>query len=142
MASDQTRTDSQIVSPARRLSHIIIEDVMPSVDGGRYPAKRIAGEPCVVEADIFRDGHQVLRAAIKWRRKQDEAFDEAPMAALDNDRWRGEFIPTEHARYRSTVEGWTDLSAPSLGGFTRSLQAKMPIACSALSGGLLTPKET
>ena len=86
MASYQTRTDSQIVSPAPRLSHIIIEDVMPSVDGGRYPAKRIAGEPCVVEADIFRDGHQVLRAAIKWRRKQDEAS--------TRRRWR-------HARQRS-----------------------------------------
>src|SRR5260370_17225247 len=104
MASDQTRTDSQIVSPARRLSHIIIEDVMPSVDGGRYPAKRIAGEPCVVEADIFRDGHQVLRAAIKLRRKQDEAFNEARTAALDNNRWRCAFIPTHPARYLVPVQ--------------------------------------
>src|SRR5580692_354674 len=140
MASDQTRTDSQIVSPARRLSHIIIEDVMPSVDGGRYPAKRIAGEPCVVEADIFRDGHQVLRAAIKWRRKQDEAFDEAPMTALDNDRWRGEFIPTDNARYVFTIEAWTDLFASWLGDFTKKVKAAQPVASDVLEGIALVEK--
>src|SRR3981189_3744043 len=104
MSSYQTRTDSQPVSPPRRLSHIMIEEVTPSVDGGRYPAKRIAGEPCVVEADIFRDGHQVLRAAVKWRRKQDEAFAESPMLAVENDRWRGEFVPADNSRYVFTIE--------------------------------------
>ena len=37
------------------------------VDCGRYPVKRVMGEPCVVEADIFRDGDHVLHAVIKWR---------------------------------------------------------------------------
>ena len=113
---------------------------MPSVDGGRYPAKRIAGEPCVVEADIFRDGHQVLRAAIKWRRKQDEAFDEAPMAALDNDRWRGEFIPTDNTRYVFTIEAWTDLFASWLADFTKKVKAAQPVASDVLEGIALLEK--
>jgi starch synthase (maltosyl-transferring) len=140
MPSYQTRTDSQIVSPERRLNHIIIEDVTPSVEGGRYPAKRIAGESCVVEADIFRDGHQVLRAAIKWRRKQDEVFDEAPMAAFDNDRWRGEFCPTENARYVFTVEAWTDLFATWLADFTKKVKAARPVASDVLEGIALVEK--
>src|SRR5260370_36205292 len=107
MSSSQAQNDTALILPERRLSHIVIEDVTPSVDGGRYPAKRIVGEPCVVEADIFRDGHQVLRAAVKWRRKRDEVFDEAPMVALDNDRWRGDFCPAENARYVFTIEAWT-----------------------------------
>ncbi len=114
--------------------------MMPSVDGGRYPAKRIAGEPCVVEADIFRDGHQVLRAAIKWRRKQDEAFDEAPMAALDNDRWRGEFIPTDNTRYVFTIEAWTDLFASWLADFTKKVKAAQPVASDVLEGIALVEK--
>src|SRR6202035_988365 len=134
MSSYQTPTDSQIVSAGRRLSHIMIEEVTPSVNGGRYPAKRIAGEPCVVEADIFRDGHQVLRAAVKWRRKRDEVFDEAPMAALDNDRWRGEFIPTDNARYVFTIEAWTDLFASWLADFTKKVKAARPIASDILEG--------
>jgi starch synthase (maltosyl-transferring) len=140
MSSYQTRTDSQPGSPNRRLSHILIEDVTPSVDGGRYPAKRTAGEPCVVEADIFRDGHQVLRAAVKWRRKQDEVFDEAPMAALDNDRWRGEFIPTDNTRYVFTIEAWTDLFASWLADFTKKVKAARPVASDILEGTALVEK--
>ncbi len=140
MSSYQTLTDSQLVSPARRLSHIIIEEVTPSVDGGRYPAKRIAGEPCVVEADIFRDGHQVLRAAVKWRRKRDEVFDEAPMALFDNDRWRGEFIPTDNTRYVFTIEAWTDLFASWLADFTKKVKAARPVASDILEGIALVEK--
>src|SRR5580658_1400713 len=137
MPSYQAPTDSRLASSGRRLSHIIIEDVTPSVDGGRYLAKRIVGEPCVVEADIFRDGHQVLRAAVKWRRKQDEVFDEAQMVALDNDRWRGEFCPTENARYVFTIEAWTDLFASWLADFTKKVKASRPVASDLLEGAAL-----
>src|SRR5271168_1895684 len=141
MTSSGAQTDSQqMVSSGRRLSHIVIEDVTPSVDGGRYPAKRIAGEPCVVEADIFRDGPQVLRAAVKWRRKRDEVFDEAPMLALDNDRWRGEFLPADNARYVFTIEAWTDLFASWLADFTKKVKAAQPVASDVLEGIALVEK--
>src|SRR5260370_25217339 len=140
MSSSQLPTDSQPVSLARRLSHICIEEVTPSVDCGRYPAKRIAGEPCVVEADIFRDGHQVLRAAVKWRRKQDEVFEEAPMLLFDNDRWRGEFRPTDNTRYVFTIEAWTDLFASWLADFTKKVNAERPIASDVLEGIALVEK--
>jgi starch synthase (maltosyl-transferring) len=140
MSSSQPHSDSQAGSLPRRLSHICIEDVTPSVDCGRYPAKRIVGEPCVVEADIFRDGHQVLRAAVKWRRKQDEVFEEAPMLALDNDRWRGEFIPTENARYIFTIEAWTDLFASWLADFTKKVTASRPVQSDILEGIALVDK--
>jgi starch synthase (maltosyl-transferring) len=141
MPSYQAPTDFRLVSSGR-LNHIIIEDVTPAVDGGRYPAKRIAGESCVVEADIFRDGHQVLRAAVKWRRRQDEVFDEAPMLALDNDRWRGEFCPTDNARYVFTIEAWTDLFASWLADFARKVKAAQPVASDVLEGIALVEKMT
>jgi len=140
MSSSQAPIDSQMNLPERRLSHIVIEDVTPSVDCGRYPAKRIAGESCVVEADIFRDGHQVLRAAVKWRRKQDEVFDEAPMLLFDNDRWRGEFRPTDNTRYVFTIEAWTDLFASWLADFTKKVKAERPIASDVLEGIALVEK--
>ncbi len=116
------------------LSHIIIEGITPMVDCGRYPAKCIAGEPCVVEADIFRDGHQLLRAAVKWRRKDEEVFNEAPMAALDNDRWRGEFVPAENTRYVFTIEAWTDLYASWLADFAKKAGAGMDVSSDLLEG--------
>lgn len=116
------------------LSHIVIEAVTPLVDGGRYPAKCIVGEPCVVEADIFRDGHQLLRGAVKWRRKDAEVFDEAPMTALDNDRWRGQFVPTENARYVFTIEAWTDLFASWLSDFAKKVNARKDAASDLVEG--------
>ncbi|HEY2104395.1 MAG TPA: alpha-1,4-glucan--maltose-1-phosphate maltosyltransferase, partial [Candidatus Binataceae bacterium] len=119
------------------LSHIIIEGITPMVDGGRYPAKCVAGQPCVVEADIFRDGHQLLRAAVKWRRKDEEGFSEAPMAVLDNDRWRGEFVPAENARYVFTIEAWTDLYASWLADFAKKVGADKDVSSDLLEGIVL-----
>jgi starch synthase (maltosyl-transferring) len=122
------------------LGHLIIEDVAPAVDGGRYPAKRITGEPCAVEADIFRDGHQIIRAALKYRRKNDESFAEAPMLLVDNDRWRGEFIPVENTRYIYTVEAWTDLFASWLSDFRKKVVAGRDAASDLLEGIALIEK--
>ena len=45
----------------------VIENLQPLIDGGRYPIKRVVGEDLVVEADIFKDGHDVVAAVLKWR---------------------------------------------------------------------------
>ena len=47
---------------AAREARIHIEEVYPELDGGRYPVKRIVGELFEVWADMFRDGHDKLRA--------------------------------------------------------------------------------
>ncbi len=117
-----------------QVGHIIIEDVTPSIDGGRYPVKRVVGEPCVVEADIFREGHQLLRASVRWRRKEDESFFEAPMESIGNDRWRGQFIPNENTRYVYAVEAWTDVFGSWLADFVKKAQAGREIHSDLLEG--------
>ena len=47
-------------APAR----IVIQLPAPAVDGGRYPAKRVVGDTVGVSADVFRDGHDVLKAVV------------------------------------------------------------------------------
>ena len=63
-----------------------IEDIFPCIDGGRYPVKRIAGEAVEVWADIFRDGHDVLAAALLWRKEAETEWQRAPMRLHGNDR--------------------------------------------------------
>src|SRR5260370_37535321 len=92
----------------------------------------MGGEPCRVQADILRDGHQVIRTEVKWRRKQDEVFDEAPMLPLDNDRWRGEFRPTDNTRYVFTIEAWTDLFASWLADCTKKGNPRRPTPAEGL----------
>ncbi|MGH7854055.1 MAG: alpha-1,4-glucan--maltose-1-phosphate maltosyltransferase [Candidatus Binatia bacterium] len=87
---------------------VIIEGVAPEIDGGQFPVKRTRGETVTVEADIFVDGHEVISAALLFRREQDKEWREAPMAALVNDRWRGVFVADDIGRYLYTVTAWVD----------------------------------
>ena len=86
----------------------VIENLQPLVDGGRYPIKRVVGEDIVVEADIFKDGHDVVDAVLKWRIVGEPQWHETHMAHVDNDRWRGVCTVYENATYEYTVEAWTD----------------------------------
>ena len=49
---------------------VIIEAVSPLIEGGRYPVKRAVGEDVTVEADVFKDGHDVVSAVLKWRKQR------------------------------------------------------------------------
>ncbi|HET7264978.1 MAG TPA: alpha-1,4-glucan--maltose-1-phosphate maltosyltransferase [bacterium] len=87
---------------------VAIEALTPQVDCGRFPAKRIAGDTVVVECDAFADGHDVLAGVLRYRREGDRRWSEAPLALVDNDRWRGTFAASHAGRYRYTVEVWVD----------------------------------
>lgn len=87
---------------------IVIENVQPLADGGKFPVKCVAGDTFKVEADIFKDGHDVLAAAILYKKKDETLWEEAPMVFLENDRWKGSFVPEENTRYLYTIEAWVD----------------------------------
>src|ERR1035437_2193058 len=76
-----------------------IEDVYPLIDGGRFAVKRIVGERVEVWADIYRDGHDVVAAALVWRRERDREWRREPMTHQNNDRWGGSFVPDAPGRY-------------------------------------------
>ena len=73
---------------------VVIEGVTPEIDAGRFPIKRTIDEDVVVEADIFADGHDALRAVLRYRREEDRAWSETPMEPLLNDwpRLAGELL--------------------------------------------------
>jgi starch synthase (maltosyl-transferring) len=50
---------------------VIVEDLRPEIDGGRFPIKRAAGESVDVSARIFSDGHDVLVAVIRDRHQHE-----------------------------------------------------------------------
>jgi starch synthase (maltosyl-transferring) len=87
---------------------IVIEQVRPAVDDGRYPVKRIVGDTLTVTADIFKEGHDLLAARIRYRARGDAEWREAPLRPVDNDGWAGSFVLEANTRYAYTVEAWTD----------------------------------
>ncbi|MEO7933806.1 MAG: alpha-1,4-glucan--maltose-1-phosphate maltosyltransferase [Chthoniobacterales bacterium] len=88
---------------------VVIENVSPLLDGGLYPLKRLVGDDLTLSADIFRDGHDILTARLKWRKLGDANWFQTVMRPLVNDRWEGTCSFFENATYEVTIEAWTDL---------------------------------
>jgi starch synthase (maltosyl-transferring) len=57
---------------------VVIEGVTPSIDGGRFPIKRVCGEEVIVEADAFCDGHDALSCVLRYRQEGVVGWDEVP----------------------------------------------------------------
>src|SRR5438046_5461459 len=112
----------------RAFPSAIIENLEPLIDGGRYPVKRVVGEDLVVEADIFKDGHDVVAAVLKWRILGKQQWRETPMIFVDNDRWRGVSTLYDNAIHEYTIEAWTD----TFRGWQREFTAKFEAGVSAL----------
>jgi starch synthase (maltosyl-transferring) len=87
---------------------VVIRDVDPEVEFGRFPIKRIVGDEVIVEAAIFADGHDALSCFLRYRREDEGRWRETEMQALYNDRWRGAFKVEDLGRYRYTLIGWVD----------------------------------
>ena len=101
----------------------IIENLQPLVNGGRYPIKRVVGEDVVVEADIFKSGHDIVAAVLKWRVVGRPDWHETAMKLVENDRWRGVFSLYENGTYEYTIEAWTDAFAGWQHEFTAKFEA-------------------
>ena len=115
---------------------IIIESVTPSVDGGRFPAKRIIGDAVRVEADCFADGHDVVAAQLLWRQASDPGWTTTPMSALGNDRWRASFTVDAIGDWEYTVRAWVDPFLSWRHDFARRVDAE-DVRIAALSGATL-----
>jgi starch synthase (maltosyl-transferring) len=91
-----------------RLSLVIIEAIEPCIDAGRYPVKRVVGQDLRVSADVFKDGHDIIAAVLKWRVAGGALWLETPMIQGENDRWSAVCHFTKNANYEFTIEAWGD----------------------------------
>ena len=99
---------------------IVIDNIVPSMDGGDFAIKRIHGDTLIIEADIFADGHEQLSAAIIYRTDDAEIWSSVMMVPVGNDRWRGELSLRRIGRHVFAIEAWLD----RWGGFVRDLIKK------------------
>jgi starch synthase (maltosyl-transferring) len=87
---------------------IIIENVHPELDSGRYAVKREVGDFLEVSADVLKEGHDVLAAVLKYREHGAQQWREVMMHHEGNDRWRAAFALEKNTRYQYTIEAWLD----------------------------------
>lgn len=107
----------------------VISEIYPLIDGGLSPSKAIVGEPFAVSANIFKDGHDIMRARLRWRGFADGTFfspqpwEEAPMEHLENDRWQGSFTVENTGMHEFLIEGWGDRFASWVHAFEKKCEA-------------------
>ncbi len=89
-------------------ARVVIENLTPRVDDGRFAVKRVRGEGVAVEADVFTDGHDMVACALLYRHASQKDWQRTDMRPLGNDRFTGEFPATELGRWQFTVEAWVD----------------------------------
>lgn len=121
-------------------SRVVILAVRPEVDGGRYAAKRVAGEHVDVEADIVVDGHDLLRALLLHKPPGEKNWQEVELVPAGNDLWTASFTPTALGRHQFTVAAWVDAFASWRHGLDRKVQAGNDVSVELLEGALLVDR--
>jgi starch synthase (maltosyl-transferring) len=128
-------------APSKPPPRIQIENPQPLIDGGRYRAKACVGDVVDVSAILFRDGHDRIRAVVRYRGPSSRRWSEAPMrhvdAHIDGDTWEGAFPVEEQGHWRWSIEAWTDHFATWREELARKLDAGQRDLSSELAEGAL-----
>ncbi len=124
-------------TPTRKPSppRIQIQGVTPQVDCGRYPPKASLDDRVVVSATIFNDGHDMLRAVVRYRPVGTRRWLERALAPIGNDRWQGDFEVSELGCWQFQIEAWTDPFATWLDEHDRKVAAGQADLAGELSEG-------
>ena len=126
-----------MLDPKELRRTVVIENVAPLVDGGRYPIKREVGGRVEVSADVFKEGHEALLVFLKYRLADEPDWRETPMTFVDNDRWAGAFTVDTNARWVYTIEALPDLFRSWLADLGKRVAAGQDVASELLEGGAL-----
>ena len=112
---------------------VVIENLWPQIEGGLYPVKRIPGEQVTVYADIFKEGHDVVIAVVKWRAFGAKKWQESPMIRLGEDRWSGSFSAGPVGFTEWTIESWGD----AFGSWVEEIEKKVRAGVTSLASETL-----
>jgi starch synthase (maltosyl-transferring) len=96
------------MKPTEGRRRVIIEEIQPTVDAGRYPAKRTLGDTVTVTAAIFSDGHDHVAARLLYRHATQRKWQSVPFAELTNDLWSADFVVDRLGAWQFTIEAWVD----------------------------------
>lgn len=123
-------------------SPITIEHVSPQIDAGRYAVKREVGDTMDVTCNIFKDGHDLIKAVILCRLADSDEWWETPMTEVNHGlaQWHGQLWFGTNARYIYTIEAWVDEYGTWLDGTTKKLEAGQDISLELVEGADMVRK--
>jgi len=122
---------------------VLIEAPAPTVDGGRYPAKRVVGEPLLASCDLFSDGHDIVGGALLYRAPTAGGvvgggeWIRVPLIAKGNDRFEATFTPDVIGRWEISFESWINHFATWANGIEKKAKAGQDVTVELLVGAKL-----
>src|SRR4051812_3963438 len=126
------------MSPATEPPRVVIEEITPAVDGGRYPVKLTAGGTLDVGANVFRDGHDLVAARVIFLAPGEPQWRSTPLAyKFEPDRWYGSFRVEQAGRWHYGVEAWPDHFGTWRSELQKRVQAGQDVQSELLVGALL-----
>ena len=96
------------MKPVEGRRRVVIEEVQPQVDCGRYPAKRILGDVVTVTAAVFGDGHDRVSGRMLYKHLSEDDWRSTTVTPLTNDLWTATFTVDKLGEWRYTIEAWVD----------------------------------
>jgi starch synthase (maltosyl-transferring) len=119
-------------------ARVIIAEVRPHLNGGRYAIKRIVGERLLVTADIVKEGHDTLAAEVRHRALPDGEWRTVPMTyAYNEDEWSATIPLEEIGTVEYTVAAWTERYASWAEELRRKVGAGVNVSSELLEGEAL-----
>ncbi len=115
-------------------TRIVIENVLPQLDGGINPIKRIVNQKINVTAAIFTDGHDVIECCVKYKHESEKKWQEVRMVHHENDEWSATFQVTKQGNYTYFVEGWVDYALNWQQGTERKIKDHQQVKSELLEG--------
>lgn len=106
---------------------VVIDELYPEVNCGRFPIKRVIGEKVRVEANIYADGHEELGASLLYRHESESDWHSELLTPLENDRWYGTFSVEKMGWYFYTIKGWIDEFKTFRKNLKKKLDAKQDV---------------
>jgi len=124
-------------SPAAA-ARVVIAEVRPHLNQGRYAIKRIVGDRLRVTADILKEGHDTLAAEVRYRLLPVGDWQHVPMTyAFNEDEWSAEIILAEIGLIEYTVVAWTNRYASWAEELRRKVGAGVSVTSERLEGEAL-----
>ncbi|HXE61608.1 MAG TPA: alpha-1,4-glucan--maltose-1-phosphate maltosyltransferase [Gemmatimonadaceae bacterium] len=137
------RTSNGTQLPPRKPPHIAIECVSPSLDDARWAVKRILGDSLEVSADIFKDGHDIIAARLRYKPPGAADWQTAPMVFdYDSDRWTGGIGLDAIGSWTFTVDAWTDRFGTWRAQLEKKIDAGQDVSLDLLEGAQLVDTAT
>ncbi|SFR49283.1 alpha-1,4-glucan:maltose-1-phosphate maltosyltransferase [Robiginitalea myxolifaciens] len=117
-----------------RQERVVIDNISPSLECGKFFIKRVTGESVVVSADILPDGHDIMQAEVLYKHSASRSWASQRMRPLGNDRWEASFSVEKQGFYQYKISGWVDYALNWQHGIEAKLEDGQHVKSELLDG--------